>query len=220
MKKILQYLDWLLFSIVTLFVIYILAALLFSYIKTDPDPVNCQQKKEIYVATNGIHLYLILPRKNLRNDLLQELGVGEDISFISFGWGDKEFYTSTPEWSDLTFMTAFNALFTKSPTALHVTYYRSRSRSWNVVEICDKQLQKLNSYIQNYFVIEEGNFIEINNVKGYSSNDHFFKAKGNYTFYRTSNVWVNQALQEINEPTAVWSPFDFGVLWHLKKDEN
>ena len=44
---------------------------------------------------------------------------------LALGWGDKGFYLNTPTWDDLTFSTAFKAMFGLSTSALHTTYLDS-----------------------------------------------------------------------------------------------
>lgn len=218
MKKILHFLEWLLFSLLGLFSLYMIIAVALSYLSTDPDDIECEQQETSYVATNGVHLYIIIPADNVEADILKNLEINSDVKYLSFGWGDKEFYINTPEWSDLTLGTAFTALLERSPTAIHVINYKNKRKHWVEMEICPNQMEGLNDYIKRYFKTDKGEYIKIEGITGYSANDHFFEAKGNYTFYRTSNVWVNQALKEINVETSIWSPFDFGVLHHIKKD--
>ena len=193
-----------------------IVAILLSYFTTTPDKVACQQQETAYVATNGVHLYIILPIDQVEKELTNKLPVDERVHYLSFGWGDKEFYTKTPNWSDLTFSTAFTALLQDSPAALHMITYRSKRRHWYPVTLCPEQVNQLNNYIKQFFKTEDGSFIKIHDVPGYSANDHFYEAKGNYSLFYTSNVWVNQALKEINIETSIWSPFDFGVLHHIK----
>lgn len=167
------------------------------------------------MATNGVHLYLLLPVDNIQEPLLKKLPVNNWVSYVSFGWGDKEFYINTPEWNDLTFGTAFRALFTRSETAMHVTLYYKRYEYWREVELCPSQLKALNDYIHNSFRANDKHDLIPVEADKYSDDDYFFSARGNYSIIKTSNIWVNRALKEAKVKTSVWSPFDFGVLHHL-----
>lgn len=216
--KIFKFIKIFFISLAGFLIAYGLIALILSYAGTDPEKLECDDRSSIYVATNGVHLYILLPVENIQEPLLNKLPLNEGVSYVSFGWGDKEFYINTPEWSDLTFGTAFRALFTRSETAMHVTLYYGNNKKydfWQKVDICPSQLETLNSYIFNSFRLDKNNnFIAIETPK-YSADDYFFSAKGNYSIIKTSNVWVNKALKEANIKTSVWSPFDFGVLHHL-----
>jgi uncharacterized protein (TIGR02117 family) len=195
---------------------YLGIAILFSFLPTHPPQQNCQPEHEIFVASNGIHLDIILPVKNVKPELIQKLGVLPGTLFIAFGWGDKEFYIKTPEWSDLTIPVAFRALFLKSETAMHVTYLPYFVQSGQKIQLSAVQLKKLNDYIENSFTKDGHGNLQKMDFKGYSRYDDFYDAKGSFSLFRTCNVWVNVALKEIGIKTSVWSPFDFGVLYHIK----
>ncbi len=69
---------------------------------------------EIFIRSNGVHLELLLPAKTKEMDWLKELRIdpllADQVKYISFGWGDRNFYIHTPEWSDLTLSTTLTAL--------------------------------------------------------------------------------------------------------------
>jgi uncharacterized protein (TIGR02117 family) len=198
--------------------LYMGFAILFSFLPTHPPQQNCQPKHEIFVASNGIHLDIILPVKNVEPELIQKLRPLHDTRYIAFGWGDKEFYIKTPEWSDLTIPVAFKALFLKSETAMHVTYLPQRFPSWRKVNLCNEQLSKLKRYISNSFQQDENSHFTRMDFEGYNQFDAFYEANGSFSLFKTCNVWVNTALKEAEVKTAVWSPFDFGVLLHVSKE--
>jgi uncharacterized protein (TIGR02117 family) len=135
---------------------------------------------------------------------------------VAFGWGDRNFYLKTPEWSDLTFTVAFKALFLKSNTAMHVTLYPRKINSWKQLPLCDEQLMALIDYINNSFAEDENGKLVKMDFEGYHQFDSFFEAKGSFSLFKTCNVWVNSALKEAEVRTAVWTPIDFGVLYHIK----
>jgi uncharacterized protein (TIGR02117 family) len=206
------------FSVLTAIVIYLFFALLFSFLPTHPARQECTSTHEIFIASNGIHLDIIVPVENIEPQFLQKLRPLHDTRYIAFGWGDKEFYIKTPEWSDLTFPVAFKALFLKSETAMHVTYLPQRFPSWRKVNLCSEQLAKLKRYISNSFQQDENSHFTRIDFEGYNQFDAFYEANGSFSLFKTCNVWVNTALKEAEVKTAVWSPFDFGVLLHISKE--
>jgi len=206
------------FSVLTAIVIYLFFALLFSFLPTHPARQECTSTHEIFIASNGIHLDIIVPVENIEPQFLQKLRPLHDTRYIAFGWGDKEFYIKTPEWSDLTFPVAFKALFLKSETAMHVTYHPQRFPSWRKVNLCSEQLAKLKRYISNSFQQDENSHFTRIDFEGYNQFDAFYEANGSFSLFKTCNVWVNTALKEAEVKTAVWSPFDFGVLLHVSKE--
>lgn len=210
--KILKYLG--LFILVSVSS-YVLMAVILSYWPVQGKEEVCDKNKEVFVATNGVHLYLVIPENDLSMRLKSKLPSTSGVVYYSFGWGDREFYLNTPEWKDLSLSTAFSALFKQSNTAMHVRLYVSKMDHWIKVAVCEDQLKALNNYVVNSFKKSTENFTPIGGVEGYSSNDYFYEAKGSYTMFDTSNVWVNKALKKAKITTSVWSPFDFGVLHHL-----
>ena len=196
-------------------ILYFIAALIFSVLKTHPPKTDCLAENEIYITTNGVHLDIVLPVENVKPELLNNLEILPGTKYVSFGWGDREFYINTPQWKDLTFKTAFKALFLKSETAMHVTCYSTSYSSWIKIKICTSQLDLLNSYIEKSFSKNENGSFKKIAVPGYYNSDFFYEATGSFSLFNTCNVWVNKALKVTGIQTSVWSPFDFGVLHHL-----
>ena len=195
--------------------VYLLVAAILSIIPTSPAPETCQEKKEVFVTTNGIHLAIILPTRLMDERFRTELNTPSGTKFISFGWGDKEFYLNTPEWNDLKLRTAVRALFVKSETALHVTNYFESKASWRSVEVCPSQVESLNQFIRNSFKTTADSMLAEIEGAGYGENDKFYEAVGSYTCIYTCNNWVNEGLKRSKIKTSLWSPFDHGVLYHL-----
>lgn len=197
-------------------ILYFLAALILSFMKTHPPKPDCVAGREIYITTNGVHLDIVLPVENVEPEFLSRLEILPGTKYVSFGWGDREFYINTPEWKDLTFKTAFKALFLKSETAMHVTCYPTSYSSWRKIKICTSQFDLLNKYFEESFSKNESRRFKKIAVPGYYESDFFYESTGSFTLFNTCNVWVNKALKVAGIPTSVWSPFDFGVLYHLR----
>jgi uncharacterized protein (TIGR02117 family) len=198
-------------------VLYFVVATGFSFLPTHPPKQNCSADNEIFITTNGIHLDLILRIDQMNPDFIDQLNPLPGSRFVAFGWGDKNFYINTPEWSDLTLPVAFKALFLRSETAMHVTFHKQTYLGWETLELCNHQLDTLTRYIEKSFQRNQDGELMKLDFEGYSHNDSFFKARGTFTLFRTCNVWVNNALKKINVKTSVWSPFDWGVLYHVKR---
>ena len=168
-------------------------------------------KHNIYLNTNGIHLDIIIPVSEIDSALISGLKL-KDEKYLSFGWGDENFYLNTPTWDDLTFKTAFSALFLKSEALIHLTKYSKINSEWTVVSLNETQLVKLNTYILNSFKLDkDGNKMVLKN-KGYAFNDDFYKANGSYSLIKTCNTWANSALKTSDIQSCYWTPFDFGII--------
>ena len=217
MKRFFIYLKRTVWILITLITGYFVIAVILSFISTKTQKLDCVKTEHIFIASNGIHLDIVVPVKNLKKNFIDDLQVRDSAKYISFGWGDKEFYLNTPTWGDLTFSTAFKALFLKSETAMHVNFYKTSYVQWKKIDLCEIQLENLNSFIESTFQkSKKKKFIKIG-VSGYSENDYFFEAHGSFSFYKTCNVWVNEALKKANIKTSIWSPFVYGILYHIEE---
>lgn len=200
---------------------YLCFALVTSIISTGN--LKTEGEMYIYVQSNGVHTDVCLPTEtgliNWREFIPTNVyNTSKGDNYITIGWGDKGFFLDTPEWSDLTFNTAFTAAFTPSPTAMHVKYSSEPTENDNRVKVfLDKdQYQKMIKFIKNAFVQRKG-AVELIANKGYSDNDNFYEAKGSYHLFRTCNIFTNQALKEADIKTGVWSLFPDGILRHLRE---
>ncbi|MBT1687681.1 DUF2459 domain-containing protein [Dawidia soli] len=170
------------------------------------------QNKTVYLSTNGVHLDIIIPKQDIDPGLLENLIHLEREEYISFGWGNENFYINTPTWGDLTFRNAFQAMFLNGPTLMHVTRYKQKSSTWIEVRLDETALKKLNHYIQRSFQRDNtGSTIILVNA-GYSEHDNFYKANGGYSCLKTCNTWVNTAFKESGLKASYWTPFDFGLI--------
>lgn len=219
MKKSLKYLKRFLLFVLSIIALYLLTALIFSFIGTRPVLHDCPGKERIYLLSNGIHLDLTLEIKDIDKHLLEKLGDIGKAKFLAFGWGDEDFYLNTPRWEDLTAKTFFKALFYKSSSVMHVTKYQNKGRNFISLEICPAQRAKLVQFISESFAVaKDEHFIKIENA-GYSHSDFFYKGIGSYTCINTCNEWVNTGLKRTNVKTSLWSPFDQGILYHVQKNK-
>ncbi len=193
-------------------IIYLVISLLLSSITIDRKDSETARTKTIYLNTNGVHLDVILLKKDINVELLKSINHSKTENYISFGWGDENFYINTPTWSDLTFNNAFTALFLRSSALMHVTRYKHEQSNWMAIEINEKEFQKLNKYLLNTFKTDNnGNKILLKD-KGYSNQDDFYKASGSYSCFKTCNSWVNSGFKESGLKSCLWTPFDFGLI--------
>lgn len=215
-KIIFRIVKYGLITLLTLPLVYILVALVVSYIPSSFEREKEPKNEYIFITSNGVHLDIIVPNRLLTQKLQTELNI-PSTSFTSFGWGDKDFYLNTPEWKDLTFKTAYRALFCTSATLMHVDRYTKANPSWDSIAVSQNNLDTLLKYISaSFYKDPRGRFVKIPDAH-YSSQDNFYQAKGSYSCFKTCNTWVNSALKQSNLPASLWTPFDFSVLYHIRK---
>ena len=220
MKKNIKLIQKLILFLLLIIVIYLLAAICLSLISTSPKTEDCPGDHVVYLASNGIHLDILIEKEKLDSRILDKLHKDWSSRYIGFGWGDKGFYLNTPTWADLKFKTVISSMFLKSETAMHITSYFELRQDYIKVELCDSQMTKLISFIEESFKVNpDGSFVEIEN-SGYTQYDYFYNAKGSYNCINTCNEWVNDGLKVADIKTSIWSPFDRGILYQMKKRTN
>jgi uncharacterized protein (TIGR02117 family) len=225
LKSVLKILKKIGFFFSILVILYIAIGFLFSILSVEENKDYATgQTFEIFITTNGIHADFTVPFQSkifdwsAYIDLNQYDLKGRKPTFISFGWGDKNFYLETPTWRDLTLYNFCNAMFWDSQSAMHVTLWSGipkEGKNVKKVKIHPVQYQLLVAHILNSFEKDGKGRLQILPVKGYSAKDRFYKAEGQYNGIRTCNNWVNDGLKEMELKTSVWSPFDFGIFYHL-----
>lgn len=224
-RKILRYIFKTIIGLLGLIIIYMLSSLFCSLITVNS---NFREDKTsgivLYIETNGVHTDLVLPLKNKYKDWSRQLKASytiakdTDVKWLAFGWGDREFYMNTPEWSDLKFSTAFKALFFLGNGAMHVTFYKNiyTDKECKKVSISMESYKRMVSYIESSFKKnKDGEYILIKN-HSYGTNDCFFEANGMFSLFYTCNTWTNSGLKYSGLKACLWTPFDKGILWKYK----
>ncbi|MEJ8803944.1 TIGR02117 family protein [Pontibacter sp. H249] len=179
---------------------------------------------EIYVTSNGVHTDIIVPVVTPYIDWRTKIplhhfgNVDSTYSYLAFGWGDRRFYMETPKWGDLKPGVAMSAAFWPTSTAMHVEYIKSRLRPnkyQRPILISAQQYENLISYINESFQKQNGNYMHISN-SGYFHNDTFYEAHGKFYLLKNCNNWVNHGLKAIDVKTALWAPFPYAIMRHLR----
>ncbi len=190
--------------------------------------MDSKNEIDIYIKSNGVHLDIVLPLKNEIKDWTTDVWIHPDIihtiKFVSFGFGDKEFYINTPKWSDLSIKTTFNAMFLTSSSAIHVDYYKElkASTACRSISVSSEQFQELVDFIENSFQrSENGALVQIQGLQ-YHAYDCFYEATPSFNLFFTCNTWTNKCLKKAGLKACLWTPYDKGILYqyrHLKYGE-
>ncbi|WP_372919788.1 TIGR02117 family protein [Salegentibacter sp.] len=218
MKAVLKILLLLIFLPV---LIYVLAAIAGMLIPVNSDFQETKDGVKIYLQTSDVHTDIVVPLKNDLKDWEENISLQHSLSgvpgarYITFGWGDLGFYKNTPQWEDLTLKTGFQALFLKSPAALHLEFSAvpPSAKETIIIEISRDQYLKLTNFIENSFDLDaEGNVQSIPDLH-YTTRDAFYKAKGSLSLFKTCNTWTNNGLKTAGLKACLWTPFTEGILY-------
>ncbi|MEY2976150.1 MAG: DUF2459 domain-containing protein [Prochlorotrichaceae cyanobacterium] len=179
----------------------------------------------IYITGDWFHTNLVLPVKtdqfNWQNYLdLSEIGqAGGKYQYLSFGWGDREFYLNTPTLADVKLSTALQAFMIPTETVLHVQGYYSAPQDYpnyrsKVIKISTVNYLRLANYILNTFKNVDQTVQKISQSHRYSGS--FYAAQGHYGIWQTCNDWIANGLREADLNTPLWSGLASSVIHHAK----
>lgn len=212
-------------GLVAFVLLYLLFATLLTWLPSNMFHQQPQEGVTIYLKSNGVHTDLVLPVRNEQFDWRTVLDTNDykkqnrTLTYMAIGWGDKGFYLNTPTWADLTYTTAFKAMFGLSGSAMHVTYRTDSLRCGEHIRkvvLSKEQYQQLIEYVLASFQKDDTGKIQLIDCCHYHGmNDNFYEANGRYHLFKTCNVWTNNALKTIGVKTAFWAPFEKCVLYHL-----
>lgn len=224
MKKVLRHTAKGLAVLVLLVVLYFLAATIGSIIPVNKTATGSSNEEIIFLRTNGVHTSIIFPLKNEITDwteivdIRHTLSGKEDFKFVSFGWGDLEFYRNTPQWSDLSFPVAFRALFLKSPSALNVEFYEQMFEDEDTfsVEVSFDEYKQLAHYVKESFDYGPNGKARVIRGLHYNRKDAFYHARDTFHLFYTCNTWTNNALKTSGLRACLWTPFDIGIFYQYR----
>lgn len=221
MKKFLRYLRNGVLILLLPFFIYLILALIGSIIPVNSQEMDKDKEIPVFLISNGAHTDLVVPIQSSVYDwkrIIKEEHFGTSpgaYQYVGFGWGDLEFYRTTPQWEDLTLKTAFKSLFMDTPAALHVELHKAILQDENTValSISKEQYAELVEYFRNSFELDEnGNIQPVPNLH-YNSRDAFYYAKGSLNPFKTCNTWINNGLKYAGMKACLWTPFTQGIFY-------
>ncbi|GAX41166.1 hypothetical protein NIES4075_21350 [Tolypothrix sp. NIES-4075] len=185
---------------------------------------NCNIK--ICISNTGIHSNIIVPTENNVFDWHKYLSVDEigidnakNYNYLSFGWGDRDFYMSTPSLINLKLSTTFKALFLPTPSVIYVKGYQIIPNYLEVkcIKINQNDYLPLINFIESSFQLDaNGRQIRLGN--GHTDNAGFYAAKGSYSILRNCNSWTAEGLRKANVNTPLWSGLSSAIMLHFQSN--
>jgi uncharacterized protein (TIGR02117 family) len=174
----------------------------------------------IYISNvNNFHAEIILPVSNEAFDWrkqmdLQQLGKDADqYKYLSFGWGDRNFFMN----SSFDPITIFDVLFLPGPSVMHVWGHTEPKLQLGTgfelkqINLSKAEYLRLTQFINDSFQRSAKNQIAF--IKqGLYTNSAFYEAKGSYSILRTCNAWTAEALRVADVNTPVWPAFAPAVM--------
>jgi uncharacterized protein (TIGR02117 family) len=159
----------------------------------------------IFVQTNGVHTGVDWSNPIHPGDAP---GWSTTPRWLAFGWGDRDFYLNTPTWAEFSLLRGLRAVTGQGSTLVHVDLLEDVRPGEMVrpLRLTPEQYRRLSAFIDATFADRR------EAMHGYGQDDVFYRARGHYSAFLTCNAWTSEALRAAGVRTALWSPFDDGVM--------
>jgi uncharacterized protein (TIGR02117 family) len=207
---------------------YLAISLVFSLIQFAQKPIQKnEQTLPVFLYSSGVHLELILPIKSVAYDWTKRIPYSavpandSTVQWISFGWGEKNFFLQTPTWADFKLKNMLKSLFFMGQSAMHIRFIHQiqATEKYICLHLSTKQYNALIKAIGNEFDTNSaGQFVFIpQNV--YSQYDAFYKTRSAYNLFNTCNSFSNYLLKVSGQKHCLWTPFSY-VLYNAYRHFN
>lgn len=201
----LKILAWLVGGVLGLAVLYTATALLLGEIPVNRDFQIASNGVPIAVCSNGVHTDFVLPVKSDAVDWSRNFPPAQypaDVTrfdHIGIGWGNLDFYRSTPTWSDFDPGTALRALLGLGPAAMHVQYRPGPGASENCrrLEIGLVQYRQLANYVSATLASTDPV------APGYGATDCSTRPRDASVYLRAATSgWVGASWKRVSPPAS------------------
>ena len=203
--------------------LYFAAALVGGLLPANPGWTQPAQGVRIFLRTNGVHTWIMVPtvaevvdwRRIAPPEHIREPRMAGN--YLAFGYGNREFYLNTPNWSDLSPRTALAAAFGRGPSLMHVEHELDPAPNeyQQPLLITPDQYRRLSAHILKSFELDAVARAKPLLGRGYGYADVFYEARGPYNAYKTCNEWTGEALRAAGVRTGLWTPLSQSIMWRL-----
>jgi uncharacterized protein (TIGR02117 family) len=203
---------------------YLLAALVLGAIPANAGWREAKTGVPIFVRTNGVHTWLMVPLVNDEMDWrplvpakhLRDPRYGGN--YVAFGYGNREFYLNTPTWGDLSPRTAALALFGRGTSLVHADHDTDpRPEAYQrPLTLSHAEYARLVDYMKASFRLDSSGRSMPLIGRGYGPSDMFYEGLGSYNAFRDCNQWTGEALRHAGVRTGLWTPFSQSIMWRMR----
>lgn len=204
---------------------YLVAAVVLGILPVNSDAPVSADGILVFLRSNGLHAEIAVPIRSPVIDWSAQLYQpvvtysGVSPAYISFGWGDAEFYVRTRSWHELRPWTALSALAGRNGSVIHVEHVPGPSTDRGDVpfRLSTAQYRRLADYITSAFQRTGTGQVLLATERTFGHGDRFYVAHGSYGPVSTCNEWVRRGLSAAGVRTARWAPFDVALFWHARR---
>lgn len=199
-----------------LLAVFLLSAWIGAAVPRNADWVEPESGITIMVETNGFHTALVLPLVTPIKDWRTDFPAGDlpvpdpGYTHVSVSWGEREVFLNTPEWTDLSPLTALRVATMGGDSLLHVAHYfhPAPSDTARPLRISPQEYAIMVKHIEAVIPRETDRA----RYPGYTEYDVFYDAPGRYTLANTCNQWTSDTLAAAGIKTGWWTPLSGGVM--------
>lgn len=169
---------------------------------------------ETVLLINGpIHYDILLPVHVVRHNMpwLARHGIAldhPDVHWVLFGWGARDFYTSTGSYADVSPRAIWRGI-TGDSAVMRVSVAGALGGTWPAVEADADQLARMLDGITDSFA--QGAATAALDHPGFSEFDRFFPGKGQFHLFNTCNVWIGDMMRRARIRFGAWTPTPYAV---------
>jgi uncharacterized protein (TIGR02117 family) len=157
-------------------------------------------RRTIFVMSNGLHTGIVMRRADLSTEVWPEVDEISNRAWVEVGWGSEIFYRA----KKITASVVLGAIV-PNQSVLHVVGWDTDPEETFAgldlikIEVDEMQLDYLCRYIHDTYELDDQGAVQ-NLGPGIYADGFFFRAKGNYYFPKTCNVWTARCLKAADVP--------------------
>jgi uncharacterized protein (TIGR02117 family) len=167
----------------------------------------------VFIVHDSWHAAIVLGKNDIIADALPELADFPDAQFIEFSWGDKDYFPDP----DSGMWAALRAAFWSGGSVLHLVGFNDGpAQFYPGAKITELRLdsngyQRMIGFISQTFA-REASSRRAQASPGLFAYSRFYPATGKFSFLRTCNKWVAEALASAGIPITPEMVFTAGNL--------
>ncbi len=168
---------------------------------------------EIGLFAGPIHTDILIPATPQVRDRFGFLAAAgmpinhPDVAWVSLGWGARDFYTTTGDYTDLSPRPIWRAV-TGDHAVMRVDLAGPLHADLDVtwLRLTPDQFAALLDAINAGFASDQ----PIDHP-GFNATDRFYPATGRFHLFRTCNAWVGDVLRGAGVRVGLWTPFTWSL---------
>jgi uncharacterized protein (TIGR02117 family) len=198
--------------------IYMLAALIGSFIPANNDWRKPDEGIAIFVETNGVHVSLIVPVSAVGEDLSDLVRPGQLSdptvygTHLMVGWGHKAVYRNAETWDDVNSGDIASAIIGSDSTTLHIYHLTNPTPlpHRKMLRVSAAQYRGIIGQIRSTFRLDKsGRSIA---YQAYRPDNLFYDSTGHYSAINTCNTWTGEVLKNAGVRIGIWTPMPGGIM--------